>query len=99
MLSGGEFKDWLEQLPDEDVEGFEDAVHAAGVEFSKRENDGMMRNCISGFYGDNPYVWAEDSAQSISTNCKGAAEARRIVVTIVNEALEVLGMPAPVVPG
>ena len=97
MLSGSQFKEWLEQLPDQDVDGFEEAVHTAGAAFSERENDGMVRNCISGFYGDNPYVWAEDSVQTISTNCKGSAEARRVVVTVVSEALTTLGQSAPVV--
>ena len=95
MISGSQFKELLEQLPDQKIDGFEEAVHAAGAAFSERENDGMVRNCISGFYGDNPYIWAEDSVQTISTNCKGSAEARRVVVTVVSEALTALGQSAP----
>lgn len=97
MISGSQFKEWLEQLPDQQVDGFEEAVHAAGEAFSECEHDGMIRNCISGLYGENPYVWAEDSVQTISTNCKGNAEARRIVVTVVSEALTALGQSPPVV--
>ena len=97
MVSSNQFKEWLEQLPDQKVDGFEEAVHAAGAAFSERENDGMVRNCISGFYGDNPYIWAEDSVQTISTNCKGSAEARRVVVTVVSEALTALEQSAPTV--
>lgn len=58
MISGSQFKEWLEQLPDQQVDGFEEAVHAAGEAFSECEHDGMIRNCISGLYGENPYVWA-----------------------------------------
>ena len=97
MISGSQFKEWLEQLPDQKVDGFEEAVHAAGAAFSERENDGMVRNCISGFFGDNPYIWAEDSVQTISTNCKGSAEARRVVVTVVSEALTALEQSAPTI--
>jgi|GEM_PF-5057622 len=97
MLSGSQFKEWLEQLPDQEVDGFEEAVHAAGAAFSERENDGMVRNCISGFYGANPYIWAEDSVQTIATNCKGSAEARRVVITVVSEALTTLGQSAPTI--
>ena len=98
MVSVRQFSGWVERLPDEDVDGFEDAVHAAGADFAERERDGMVRNCLSGFYGDNPAAWAEDSAQSIASNCKGAAEAHRIVVAVVRDALARLGREAPVVP-
>ena len=98
MISVRQFSGWVERLPDEDVDGFEDDVHAAGATFAESEHDGMMRNCMSGFYGDNPAAWAEDSAQSIASNCKGAAEAHRIVVAVVRDALARLGREAPVVP-
>ncbi len=97
MINVRQFSEWIERLPDEDVDGFEDAVHAAGAAFAESEHDGMMRNCISGFYGDNPAAWAEDSAQSIASNCKGVTEAHRIVVAIVSDALARLGREAPVV--
>ena len=87
MLNNSQFKAWFDQLPDEDIDGFEEAVHAAGIRLAERERDGMARNCLMGFFGDNPSAWAEDAFQTISTNCKGTAEARRIVHTVVNDAL------------
>ena len=98
MLSKGQFKLWLDQLPDDDIDGFEGAVHAAGIRLAESEKDGMMRNCLVGFFGDNPTAWAEDAVQTIATNCKGETEARRIVFTVVNDSLAALGYATPTIP-
>ncbi len=97
LLSGSQFKAWFDQLPDEDIDGFEEAVHAASIMLAEGEKDGMARNCLLGFFGDNPSAWAEDAVQTISTNCKGTIEARRIVHTVVNDALIALGYAVPTV--
>lgn len=97
MLTKGQFNTWFDELPDDDINGFEEAVHAAGIKLADSEKDGMMRNCLLGFYGDNPTAWAEDAVETIASNCKGETEARRVVFTVVNAALTALGYVAPTI--
>lgn len=90
-MSGIEnFDEWLDELPDEDVDGFEDTVHSEGIKYANSMNDETCRNCLTGFMGDNPHEWAEDAVESITANCKTRNEAKKVVMTVVSRALEVL---------
>ena len=92
MIDIEQYDEWLEQLPDEDVEGFEDKVHEEGVKFAAEINDETCRNCLLGFTGDNPREWSEDAVESITTNCKTRKEAKKVVMTVVSRTLEALDL-------
>lgn len=82
-----DFETWLEQLPDVDIDGFEDAVQGEGVTWAKAHNDVTAEACLTSFFSDNPHEWAENAFDSICSNCKGDTEARVLIMTIVDKAL------------
>jgi hypothetical protein len=58
------FDEWLDQLPDEDIDGFEDMAHELGVKWAKEHNDEQALTCLTSFSGDNPREYAEDAVES-----------------------------------
>lgn len=85
-----EFDEWLDQLPDEDIDGFEDMAHEQGIKWAKERNDEQAMTCLTSFYGDNPREYAEDAVESITTNCKTNREAKLVVMTVISAALDAL---------
>ncbi len=92
MSLAEEFNEWLEQLPDEDIDGFEDMAHEQGLKWAKAHNDDTAANCLTSFSGDNPREYSEDAVESITTNCKSNREAKQVIMTVISATLEALGI-------
>jgi hypothetical protein len=90
-----EFREWLESLPDEEIESFEATALEEGLAWVEETCDVLAETCFEDFCtgnGNNPREWADEAVEMISTTCKRLDEAIEVVQCVVTRTLERLGV-------
>lgn len=90
MMTTKEWMEWLETIPDEDIEGFEETAHKFAYKYTEETGDVTARQCLTSFFGENPREWIEEAEEMISHNCKTEHEARILLQRLYKEVMQML---------